>query len=176
MVGWMSILWMMWTVTAHADPCGEFDMDGDGVSDECDLCPGYDDRYDADGDGVPDGCDRCAGLDDRLDLDGDGRPDGCFPALDVEGACPGWVAVDVYGVMGPTAVLVLAPGRGEAPVPGGPCAGADTGLSELTFHREVPVGPDGRVFFERELGPETCGWALAVVDSLTCDVAGRVLP
>lgn len=35
------------------------DSDGDGVCDNIDACPGFDDRLDADGDGVPDGCDTC---------------------------------------------------------------------------------------------------------------------
>jgi hypothetical protein len=42
----------------------EPDADGDGVSDACDICPGYDDKEDLDGDGVPDACDD--------DKDGDG--------------------------------------------------------------------------------------------------------
>lgn len=35
------------------DEC-ETDSDGDGVIDDCDLCPGQDDRLDSDGDNVPD--------------------------------------------------------------------------------------------------------------------------
>ncbi len=42
------------------DEC-EFDSDFDGVPDDCDTCPGFDDTLDADGDGVPDGCDVCSG-------------------------------------------------------------------------------------------------------------------
>jgi len=53
------------------------DADGDGVADQCDICPGHDDKLDGDGDGVPDGCDICAGYDDNADSDGDGIPDGC---------------------------------------------------------------------------------------------------
>ena len=34
------------------------DSDGDGVPDNEDACPGYDDNLDADGDGTPDGCDH----------------------------------------------------------------------------------------------------------------------
>lgn len=37
----------------------EIDTDDDGVPDECDSCPGFDDSADADGDDVPDGCDPC---------------------------------------------------------------------------------------------------------------------
>ena len=53
------------------------DLDGDGIGDACDLCPGSDDQSDTDGDGVPDGCDQCPGSDDYLDSDGDTVPDGC---------------------------------------------------------------------------------------------------
>ncbi len=63
------------------DVCPGFDdlldSDGDTVPDGCDLCPGFDDLLDSDGDTVPDGCDLCAGHDDRVDTDGDGVPDGC---------------------------------------------------------------------------------------------------
>jgi hypothetical protein len=53
------------------------DGDGDGTTDDCDICQGFDDGVDADGDSVPDGCDRCPGSDDRNESDGDGVPDGC---------------------------------------------------------------------------------------------------
>jgi len=33
------------------------DFDGDGVPNDEDICPGFDDNIDTDGDGVPDGCD-----------------------------------------------------------------------------------------------------------------------
>ena len=35
------------------------DGDGDGVCDDVDQCPGFDDGIDSDGDGIPDGCDNC---------------------------------------------------------------------------------------------------------------------
>ncbi len=35
------------------------DMDGDGICDTDDVCPGGDDGMDGDGDGVPDACDDC---------------------------------------------------------------------------------------------------------------------
>ncbi|MCH8149545.1 MAG: right-handed parallel beta-helix repeat-containing protein, partial [Planctomycetes bacterium] len=38
-------------------PCVSPDADGDGVCDDCDVCPGADDHIDEDGNGVPDGCD-----------------------------------------------------------------------------------------------------------------------
>ncbi len=79
------------------------DADGDGVCDQDDQCPGFDDNLDADGDGVADGCDICPnsatddtdgdgvcddvdicpGGDDNADADSDGVPDFCD-------ACPGF--------------------------------------------------------------------------------------
>jgi hypothetical protein len=87
---------------ADADAAGPIDTDGDGVPDDQDVCPGYDDALDADGDGVPDGCDacpeddpddtdgdgvcdskdECPGGDDHVDSDGDGVAEACDP-------CPG---------------------------------------------------------------------------------------
>ena len=73
------------------------DTDGDGVLDDEDRCPGFDDNLDDDQDGVADGCDpcpadplddsdgdgtcdsddRCDGFSDEADSDGDLIPDGC---------------------------------------------------------------------------------------------------
>jgi|GEM_PF-1047195 len=53
------------------------DSDGDGVSDDIDQCPGFDDNLDDDGDGTANGCDLCPGFDDTVDVDGDGIPERC---------------------------------------------------------------------------------------------------
>ena len=55
------------------------DTDSDGRGDACDNCPlvANADQADADADGVGDACDVCAGYDDHADADGDGVPDGC---------------------------------------------------------------------------------------------------
>jgi hypothetical protein len=53
------------------------DCDGDGVSNDLDICEGFDDSIDTDVDGVPDGCDICEGSDDSIDADADGVPGGC---------------------------------------------------------------------------------------------------
>lgn len=83
-------------VASYGDVAGDFEMnvtitpdlssdsDGDGVSDHCDVCAGFDDAIDTDGDGVPDGCDICAGSDDAVDSDGDGVPDGCDIEVAIE--------------------------------------------------------------------------------------------
>ncbi|MCA9698678.1 MAG: thrombospondin type 3 repeat-containing protein, partial [Myxococcales bacterium] len=48
------------------------DSDHDGVSDDEDVCDGFDDHIDADQDGIPDGCDVCTGDDTSGDDDHDG--------------------------------------------------------------------------------------------------------
>uniref|UniRef100_UPI0005C543FE T9SS type A sorting domain-containing protein n=1 Tax=Lewinella cohaerens TaxID=70995 RepID=UPI0005C543FE len=53
------------------------DSDGDGVCDDADICPGFDDLVDTDEDTVPNGCDLCPGGDDLLDNDHDNIPDEC---------------------------------------------------------------------------------------------------
>ena len=82
-------------------PCP--DTDGDGVCDDSDLCPGYNDNIDVDNDGIPDGCDpcidsdndtvcdpadECPGEDDTVDDNNNGIPD-CTecPDQDVDGVC-----------------------------------------------------------------------------------------
>lgn len=47
------------------------DSDGDGVPDDQDICPGYDDNIDTDNDNTPDGCDICP-EDEFDDIDADG--------------------------------------------------------------------------------------------------------
>ena len=76
------------------------DSDADGVKDNVDICPGFDDNVDVDGDSVPDGCDdivdsdgdgvndsvdQCPGFDDNIDADQDGLPDDCDDLIDSDG-------------------------------------------------------------------------------------------
>lgn len=68
------------------------DSDNDGIRDNTDICPGFDDSIDEDNDGTPDNCDdivdsdydgisndndQCPGFDDNNDFDNDSIPDGC---------------------------------------------------------------------------------------------------
>jgi len=56
----------------NGDGLAEPDADGDGVGDDCDVCPGFDDTIDADGDGVPDACDIGCGNLQLGDVDANG--------------------------------------------------------------------------------------------------------
>ncbi|HPF39589.1 MAG TPA: hypothetical protein P5081_02910 [Phycisphaerae bacterium] len=59
-------------VGAYEHQPGNADADNDGVLDDCDVCPGFDDSVDTDMDGVPDGCD----LPLYVDADAGGANDG----------------------------------------------------------------------------------------------------
>ena len=76
------------------------DSDNDGIKDNQDRCPGFDDSIDADSDSIPDGCDalvdsdgdgvsdeldQCQGYDDSIDVDSDLIPDGCDEIIDSDG-------------------------------------------------------------------------------------------
>jgi len=80
-------------VPDNDDACPGFndldDADNDGIPDECDDCPN-DAANDADGDGVCGDVDQCEGHDDADDVDGDGTPDGCDDcSSDVNKSTPG---------------------------------------------------------------------------------------
>ncbi len=72
-------------IAAGSDPLKRastpHDLDGDGVPNSNDLCPGHDDAQDADKDGIPDGCDADTKDGPNADRDGDGVPNGrdAFP-------------------------------------------------------------------------------------------------
>ncbi len=59
------------------------DGDGDGVGDDCDACPGFNDAVDFDEDGLPDACDPCPFLPDTGVLEGDVNDDGEIDPADI---------------------------------------------------------------------------------------------
>ncbi len=66
------------------DTC-EPETDGDGVPDECDICPtiANADQLDSDGDGIGDACDACPLVANGEDADGDGAGDACDNCLNL---------------------------------------------------------------------------------------------
>jgi len=64
------------------------DSDGDGVFDDEDQCPGFDDNLDSDGDGIPDDCDDCDGTLVGTTCD-DGNPDTENDVYDANCNCSG---------------------------------------------------------------------------------------
>ena len=83
------------TYGATFDLCGTTDADGDGVGDDCDACPGFNDKLDGDQDEVPDACDPCPGLPEPSDIDHDGICDNVDDSdddgvVDIYDVCPGF--------------------------------------------------------------------------------------
>ncbi len=95
-----------WSDLCQDEESIPWDKDGDGclddtdldtVTDDLDLCDGFDDLIDLDKDMIPDGCDSlidsdddgvsdeidlCEGYDDNVDLDNDSIPDSCDQLVD----------------------------------------------------------------------------------------------
>lgn len=70
------------------NPGGDDDEDDDGVPNEDDQCPGFDDKADMDDDGIPDGCDECDEVATGNDDDGDCQPNNEDPCPnDPENEC-----------------------------------------------------------------------------------------
>ena len=70
-LAWPQILTCVQQRIAARDYYEQVDADHDAVPNECDVCPGFDDRVDADDDTIPDGCDPCPN-DSANDADADG--------------------------------------------------------------------------------------------------------
>ena len=62
------------------------DIDGDGIPDDQDPCPGYFENLDTDGDGICDNVDNCIDFPNvnQTDVDGDGIGDDCDPFIVLE--------------------------------------------------------------------------------------------
>ena len=92
------------------DPSEWADSDADGVGDNSDTCPGFNDELDADHDGFPDGCDNCPFYAhvNQSDSDRDGEGDACDcddvlqagdeTGMDCGGACPACIECDWCGL------------------------------------------------------------------------------
>ena len=87
------------TLCEPCDPNDPNDSDGDGISDDCDNCPGFDDNLDTDQDIIPDGCDECPNdPDNDIDQDDicgdiDVCPEDADNDIDQDGICGD---VDLY--------------------------------------------------------------------------------
>jgi pathogenesis-related protein 1 len=91
------------------------------------------------------------------------------PTLDVVGQCPGAVDVLITDASpnGTIALLSGTPTR-SGTLPGGPCAGAPTGLSRPTLRQLRTLGPSGWAVVSLNLPAAACTQALEVLDVGTC--------
>ncbi len=102
---------------------GTIDTDGDGVYDQCDVCPGYDDGIDDDSDGLAHGCDNCPQVynPDQGDMDNDGVGDACqYVCGDANSDAATNIADAVYVIS-----YIFKGGPPPDPICEGDCSGDD---------------------------------------------------
>jgi len=147
------------TIYYDTDDASIIDSDGDGVPDNVDQCPGFNDNIDVDNDGIPDDCDplidsdgdgvsddvdQCPGFNDNIDVDNDRTPDHCDPLVDSDGdgvedsadQCPGFndsIDVDNDGIPDDCDPLIDSDGDGVSDA-AGHCPG---------FNDNIDVDNDG---------------------------------
>lgn len=91
------------------------------------------------------------------------------PALVVTGICPGEVTFNFTGgtPLG-QAALAFSQSQGNAVIPGGLCAGIETGLDVVNLLGILPVDSEGRVTLDATLPFFVCDLQLQVVDLVSC--------
>ncbi len=96
------------------------------------------------------------------------------PALGVSGDCPGVVSFTINAVTpGANVVLIAAAGAGSAAIPGGPCAGIDSGLAAPMrwFGPFADSDRDGSVAFEPRVPDGACEMSFVALDVSSCEVS-----
>ena len=92
-----------------------------------------------------------------------------FLTLTTEGQCPGRAQLEITGATpGGRVALLRGSGPGNTPVPGGPCTGTRTGLSDPARVAVLDADPDGRVLVTPNLNPGACGTVIQALDLSTC--------
>ncbi len=97
--------------------------------------------------------------------------------IELIGECPGEVTFDLTEFTpGADVVILVGDGDGSAPVPGGPCAGTDSGLATLaTFLGPArDLDPDGRLWLRPRLPEAACERRFVLLDLSTCETSDPV--
>ena len=95
------------------------------------------------------------------------------PLVTVDGSCPGPVVFDMIGLTpGGLVAVVAGPDDGSAPIPAGPCAGVDTGLSApLRWSAPFRADGTGSATLTPNVPDVACDMHFAVVDVSSCFVS-----
>ncbi|MFT4625600.1 MAG: hypothetical protein ACI8PZ_004268 [Myxococcota bacterium] len=94
--------------------------------------------------------------------------------LTVTGECPGEVVLDMTEFTpGASVALLVGDGAGSVPVPGGPCAGTDSGLGSIrTWVGPIrDLDPDGRLMLRPILPDWACEARFVLLDLATCETS-----
>ena len=91
------------------------------------------------------------------------------PALVVTGNCPGEVTFNYTGAtpLG-QAALGYSQQQGDAPIPGGLCAGTETGLDVVNLLGIIPIDENGEITLDASLPFFVCNLQLQAVDLVSC--------
>jgi hypothetical protein len=97
--------------------------------------------------------------------------------LDITGACPGPVRIDIAGITvgGNAAILVGAAGAGDDTLGVGPCVGTETGLRGIRYITTArDADRDGRIRLEPTFPAPRCSVPIQVLDISTCALTNVV--
>lgn len=93
------------------------------------------------------------------------------PVMLTTGSCPGTVDIAAADLTPGGAVVLLSGDVGSDVLAVGPCAGTQTGLSNLQVRSGVVAGADGVISFSPTLPAGVCSQSLQVLDLSTCEVS-----
>ncbi|MFT4628635.1 MAG: hypothetical protein ACI8PZ_007331, partial [Myxococcota bacterium] len=94
---------------------------------------------------------------------------GGVSSLVISGSCPGRMRIEASGLTprGTFAVL-LGSGPGSDVLPGGPCAGVASGLSDVRYITSSLADPAGEVLLTPTVPDGRCGATVQILDVVTC--------
>lgn len=97
------------------------------------------------------------------------------PVLDIGGSCPGMLNIDITEATAEGSVWVLVgPGEGSWALPGGPCAGVATGLSDVSHVFGAGADGAGSLSFSPSAPAGVCSRYFQVLDLATCTLSDAV--
>lgn len=92
--------------------------------------------------------------------------------LTVEGACPGDAMITVAGgTPNGRLVMMFSDAAGNEQLPGGPCAGMETGLEMINILTFFDLDGSGGATLTPTLPSGACGLLLQALDVTTCDLS-----
>lgn len=94
-------------------------------------------------------------------------------SLSISGSCPGPMNIDIAGATpGENVVVLTGSGPGSTPIPGGPCAGVDSGLSgPLNWYGPLRTDGGGMAGVRPSIPGPVCALSAVAVDLATCSVS-----
>jgi hypothetical protein len=93
------------------------------------------------------------------------------PTLDIDGACPGDVTIDITGTPNSWIGLFAGEEGGSHTFGGGPCGGATLDIGNARFIGKARTDGDGLHAKSKTLGMAACGTTIQAIDMSDCSVS-----